>query len=244
MVRSVGTPDGIDEYRARRLVSRMLMEGGSVRDIAERLELSQAVVRRLTRELHKRWLSESEADYRERLALELARLEDLEREARRAWRRSGRPVKIRRRVMVLKDAPPAAEPDIFADLDSPAEKVLTTVQETRETRQRDGDPRFLDLAHRCVDSRLKIMGAYKDQSIYANLITADQMMQFARAVIDGAVRAGIDGAALERLKANTIKLLPNAELPEPEPCYNEDVGPTAEEPDCGDYLNGHHIEEV
>ena len=189
--------------RINRIASRMLLEGHQPSEIGDALGVPTREVKKHARELLKRWLADADTDYRTKLAQELAKLHDLEREAKRAWRRSRKPAQTRRQVKVLKTV--AREPDLFDERTSVEE--LTVVQEHFEERGQSGDPRFLDAACKCIDMRLKIMGAFKDVNIYANYITSDQMMLFTRAFLDAA-RQVVDPITLEQLQQKTLQLLP------------------------------------
>lgn len=206
------------ESQHHRLVSRMLLEGYSPKDIAASLAISTATVNRVTTELQRRWIADADNDYKLKLAQELANLKELEREAKRAWRRSQKPAQTKRQTFARRKAKgvsPDADPlDLMFAEAEPDELVLC--EEVTETKGRDGDPRYLELVHKCTETRLKIMGAFKDISIFANCITGDQMMQFANAFIESARLELGDGEALSRIKERTVKLLPNVTIHEPD----------------------------
>lgn len=94
------------------------------------------------------WLDRACEDYDSHVARELARIDQLEREAWEAWERSKRTARtVRTKTSPVPPAPAEGQP--------PAEPpVETTVTEAEQV----GDPRFLDKVGWCVETRVKMLG--------------------------------------------------------------------------------------
>lgn len=191
-----------------RIVAELYMEGRSVPEMAQLMGIAQSQVKNLMWTLSSRWRANADHNYADRVGQELARLMNVEETARREYRRSRKPGMIKRQEMVLRKAeqPPA---DIFDDggqQPEPPEEQLVVVKETLETRGRLGDPRYLQIAKDCAIERLKLMGAYDDDS----RVSFSPAQVFA--MIDATVRAveleGVAPELVQRIKARTLTMLP------------------------------------
>jgi len=124
--------------RDRRRIAELYLEGWLQADIAEELELSQSTISNDLNALHKRWLESSLIDFDQAKAVEIAKVDKLEREYYRAWRES----KEDKEISVTEKAV--------------GEKPRSTAQIRREGQV--GDPRFLAGVQWCIERRCKILG--------------------------------------------------------------------------------------
>jgi hypothetical protein len=131
-----------DAVLARRTeVARLYCGGLAQHEIATRVGVSQSQVFKDLVAVRNSWRQAASEDFADRLGRELAKLDEVEREAWAGYQRS-------MRTAVKKTAKV-----IHADGDVRSEST-----ETRE--EQAGDPRFLQVAESCIDRRLRILGAY------------------------------------------------------------------------------------
>jgi len=124
--------------RDRRRIAELYLEGWLQADIAEELELSQSTISNDLNALHKRWLESSLIDFDQAKAVEIAKVDKLEREYYRAWRAS----KEDKEISVTEKAG--------------GEKPRSKAQIRREGRV--GNPSFLSGVQWCIERRCKILG--------------------------------------------------------------------------------------
>lgn len=124
------------------VVANRLLQGYSLRDIAEELGVSKPRAAELTRQVAQHWRNSAMVDIDEARGIELAKLDKLEHEYWLAWERS----KMPRTMTTQRTAPmPAGSSDM-------------RVTAGMRTEERDGDPRFLDGVFKCIERRIKIYG--------------------------------------------------------------------------------------
>lgn len=197
----------VKKSATRRRISRLVLAGLSQTEIAEKTGHSESTVREHCDELFQRWMTDSDTDYRQRLAQELARLQRIENEAWAAWRRSKGPAQSVQKVYAKVPVEGASPDDLFAE---PAE--LKCVQEIHNERGQCGDPRFLTIAKECTQERLRLMGAYKDIAITANFLEVNQVVAFANQLISVVERAGVEPQRIEAIKAGVLQMMPGAPI--------------------------------
>ncbi len=207
------------ETQNQRLVARMLLEGYRPAEIAASLGLGERTVKRMAKVLNGRWQRDADSDYKGKVARELANIKQLEQEAKEAWRRSQEPALVHKTTKARRKVSEATDLSVFAaaEGEAPADVYeMVVVEETTELRAQAGDPRFLDLARSCAVEQLKVMGAYRDEGNLQNVITAEQMMEFARAFMEAARQEVGDEGVIRRLQAKTVRLLPGGAAAEVE----------------------------
>jgi hypothetical protein len=123
--------------KRRGQVADMYVRGMKQMDIAEELKLSQATISNDIKAIQAVWKAACVRDFDLARQRELEKLDKLEREAWAAWERSQRPSQ----GATVREGKPGANG--------------TT---TKAMKQRDGDPRFLDVIHRCITSRRTLLG--------------------------------------------------------------------------------------
>jgi len=124
--------------RDRRRIAELYLEGWLQADIAEELELSQSTISNDLNALHKQWLESSLIDFDQAKAVEIAKVDKLEREYYRAWRES----KEDKEISVTEKAG--------------GEKPRSKAQIRREGQV--GNPSFLAGVQWCIERRCKILG--------------------------------------------------------------------------------------
>ena len=122
------------EQRQHR-VSALYVKGWSQLEIAAELNCCQATISRDLTALRNEWRASRIRNIDEAVAVELRKLEHLERKAWSAWEQSQQPVET---TKVTQD-----------DSGKKAEKVV---------KQRQGNPQYLGQVHRCIVARLTLLG--------------------------------------------------------------------------------------
>lgn len=146
------------------VIARLYIAGKSQREIAEVVNAGRPEEKHIgprqvsdsLKGIRDAWLDSACEDYDSHVARELARIDQIEREAWEAWERS----KLTARTVRTKTSPVPPPP---AEGQPPGEApVETTVTESEQA----GDPRFLDKVGWCVDARVRLLGlAAPDTSI-------------------------------------------------------------------------------
>ncbi len=159
-------------------VAEMYLKGSSQDAIAKALSTTQATVSNDLAACREKWKEESVGAFDERLATELRRIDMVEEAAWGGWERSMRDQEtIVNRVdtVPIREAPIDDDPNghgprnerIRQRLTTPvgSKATMTVLRATEETVRKGqiGDPRFLDKVAWCIDTRLRILGAYKEQ---------------------------------------------------------------------------------
>lgn len=164
-----------DDFRIielRMKIARQYLEGQTQEEVAKDLGLSVASVSNHLKKIREYWLSLMMVDFDEKKSREIAKIDNLERIAFRAWRRSTRPTQTRHvsvkeaiRVEKQRDKDGKEVPG-----KAPLAKMvpIEKTDDTKETTQA-GDPRFLQIIDRCIEKRLKLMGALKEDNGGTNI---------------------------------------------------------------------------
>lgn len=139
-----------------RRVAELYLRGLSQMEIAERLGCSQPTVSNDLAGLRAEWLASSLRDFNEAKAQELAKLDELEREAWRAWERSCQDA-VTQQVKVEQVPLPTKRKDQSAI--GPEQERLQVVRRVAEKTSKGqvGDPRFLGQVAWCIEARVRIL---------------------------------------------------------------------------------------
>lgn len=157
---------GRSEYRRKEIarnhrraeVAELYLSGYVQARIADVLAIAQGTVSKDLAFLHKQWAESSLIDLDAKKALELKRIDTVEREAWDAWRRSvgSATVKtIATRGAIIKEGKEGTTE--FKEL-RPAETTL-------RTEDLPGDPRYLTVVLKCIEQRRRILGLDAPQKI-------------------------------------------------------------------------------
>ena len=148
--------------KRRQQVASLYVRGASQFDIAADLKVSQPTVSRDLEAIRKLWIESTLADFTERLALELARIDELERVAWVEFEKSRQP----KTTTTSKREARAQRGRRGGLIRLVPEVEVTTETETEKT----GDPRFLDQVRWCVETRLKLLGAFTNSEAATKII--------------------------------------------------------------------------
>lgn len=138
----------------RRKTARLYLEGHSQREIADRLRVSVATVGGDLAKIRKQWLDSTLIDFDEAKAKEIAKIDAVEAELWEAWRRSCKPNRV---TEITEKASVLVHKKSRTTVNEPFERNQKTV-----LRDQSGDPRFMDGILKCVEMRLRLLGALKD----------------------------------------------------------------------------------
>lgn len=119
----------------RQQVAELFLQSRTQTEIARELGVAQSTVSADLKALHERWRATALRDFDAARAVELKKLQRIEREAWQAWQRSQEPLETTKVTQVGEDRR--------------AEKSV---------RHQHGDPRYLEIVHRCIMSRRALMG--------------------------------------------------------------------------------------
>jgi len=119
----------------RQQVAKLYLQGKGQAEIAHELNLAQATISRDLESIQTAWRQSSIRDFDAQRDLEIAKLNQVEKEAWAAWERSQQP---------------ALTADVIGAAGSQTAK--------RTLRHQCGNPRFLELALRCNEERRKLLG--------------------------------------------------------------------------------------
>lgn len=128
-------------------VSRMYFEGKLQSEIAEVIGVSQAAISKDLKTLKKAWQESALIDFDAAKQMQLARIDNLERETWATWNKS--------------------KEDRITETEGTSESLkhgtLTTYSKT--TQKHIGDQRFIDTLARLIEQRSKILGLYSDTTV-------------------------------------------------------------------------------
>lgn len=129
-------------------VAELYVTGMSAASIASELNLARtSIIDVFLVELRHRWAQSAQAEYDERMALEVAKLDRLEREYWAGWQRSLTVRTTQKQIGKLKAN----------------ERTPTGYEAVQE--QLTGDPRFLDGLQKCMERRHKLLGLEAETKI-------------------------------------------------------------------------------
>ena len=132
----------LEIVRRRQQVAELYVQGWSQSAIAERVGISQATVCDDLKCIRADWRQSAVRDFDQARDKELAKLDRIEREAWAAWERSQKP---QQSAVIQGDG---------------------AQQPTRKTlKNQNGDPRYLELAMKCIAARRAILGLDAPQKL-------------------------------------------------------------------------------
>jgi predicted transcriptional regulator len=132
----------------RRLrVAQLAAQGRTQLEIADELGVSQPTICADLNEIHSQWRKSAEAETAERIAREIAMIEEIRRAAWEGWARSQQDEE-RKRVKTT------AAPD----------QDGVKVEKIKERRTRSGDSKMLQTALKCSEMILRTLGAFKTKA--------------------------------------------------------------------------------
>lgn len=192
----------IDQER-RKKVADMYLGGKAQWQIARILGVSEGEVARDLQHLREVWTADFNSTSRDGILEQLAKINLLEETARDAWLRSCQTETTQKvtRKKAMRNELVNGKPTGKAKL------VLVEEVDDTTTRQKIGDPRFLDQIRWCVETRLKLIGALEGTANTAQVqICWESLYQPPPKVVD----------PLEE-KIAAVKALTNQQPPKPPP---------------------------
>lgn len=123
----------------RKNVAKRYLRGETQWEIARAFEVDQATISTDLKAIQKEWLAQALLDRGEWTARELARIDEVERNAWVAWTKSQENAEVLRAKM--------------RGQNSETEKI---------SKGQAGDPRYLDIVLKCVTKRCELLGLDKD----------------------------------------------------------------------------------
>lgn len=138
-------------------VIKLYLQGVSVRDIAKRVNVRASDVYMDLRFARKKWLKTIQASAEEYLTAEVEKINLIEAEAWEQWERSKLDAETK-----------AIEKDVTGK----------TTKKTRSIKGQCGDPRYLDVALKCIDKRCRMLkiGEYTTETSLANAVKAVEVV--------------------------------------------------------------------
>lgn len=152
-------------------VAKLYLRGTTQYDIAGEIGVDRSTIARDLEAVRKEWMASSLVDFNEAKAVELQKLDHLESVAWQGWERScldavtvqHKTEKVRKRKSKEEQQEEAKGKRRVEE----GEEALIPIKvnEDRKVSGQAGDPRFLEQVYKCIDARLKVLGAYKDQTV-------------------------------------------------------------------------------
>jgi hypothetical protein len=134
----------------RHQVAQLYLQGWTQQAIARQLEVVQSTICTDLQQIRREWRASSIRDFDEARAVELQKIDQLEREAWAAWERSQKPLQT---------------------------AVVTGQGAGERTRKsltnQYGDPRFLEVVHKCIAQRRALLGL--DTTVPRDLDAHDEL---------------------------------------------------------------------
>lgn len=127
----------------RKNVASRYVRGQTQWEIARAFEVSQATISLDLKAIHAEWLESAVRDLDARKAMELAKVDEVERQAWVAWARSMENAETKREKV----------------------KIGADGETIKISKGQAGDPRFLDAVLKCVERRCKILGVEAGQPL-------------------------------------------------------------------------------
>lgn len=134
----------------REQIAGLYLTGRSQLSIAQELGVTQQCISQDLKRLHATWEASALANIDAKKALELAKIDQVEREAWQAWTRSQQPREIR-----LTDTTKGGEVILADGTKMPKAPIRKT---SVRYEGQSGDPRFLERIQKCIDQRCAIIG--------------------------------------------------------------------------------------
>lgn len=135
-------------------------------EIAQELGVSQPTVSNDIAAIREKWLANSMMNMNERVAAEVAKLDNLERIALKGWERSCEDAE---EITVMK-SPPRLKIELKNGdkLEKKQDKKPKVTSEIVKTKGQSGNPAFLAEARACAQQRCKLLGLLDERAVNIN----------------------------------------------------------------------------
>jgi hypothetical protein len=134
-------------------IAMMYVRGDSQWSIAKHFGLSQQQISVDLKSLEQEWRQSALRDFDDLRGVQLAKIDELEREYWTAWEKSKKPI-----TKTRQEATPKRNR-------ATGESVPTPDKIIKEVRESVGDPRWLDGVHKCIERRCKLLGLDAPQTV-------------------------------------------------------------------------------
>lgn len=171
-----------DQYRimARRIkVAKLYVEGATQCEIAHEVGVSQNAITKDLQAIRQEWLASAQSSYDERKAQELAKIDNLERLAIKAWTKScnDAEIDVRKVERALRSVNDSAR--VEGGKRGGSGKVLNVemkmlpIKKThhKTVKGQTGNPAFLEIIKACIELRAKICGLFTDVTVNSTNIS-------------------------------------------------------------------------
>jgi predicted transcriptional regulator len=144
----------------RRLrVAQLAAQGRTQQEIALELGVSQPTICADLNEIHAQWRQATAAESADRIAREIAMIEEVRRAAWQGWARSQQDAERERVKTTVKADESSADADMSQTRTE--EDGGVRVERTKERRTQSGDSKLLQIALNCSEMILRTLGAFK-----------------------------------------------------------------------------------
>lgn len=149
--------------------AELYLKGMTQSAIAAELKVSVNTISWDLQKVREEWLARAGKAFEERKAEELAKIDQIELMAWRGWEKSIERQEVHRSVKeTVRQQVRDSENKVTGHRMVPVKVVDETV-----VKGQSGDPRFLEMATRCVEMRLRILGLWKGDVNIKNQVTLD-----------------------------------------------------------------------
>lgn len=161
-------PNGFVHDREARIQreTEMYIKGMSLKAIADEVKLSIATISNDLAKVRERWIAESIVNYDEAVAREIAKIDNLEMTSWKAWEKSleDSSEEVKKKELA-REAPQKGDKKA-----KPSKPRLVPVKIVEEVRRKGqtGDPRFLERIAWCIETRSKLLGLIKKDTVQNN----------------------------------------------------------------------------
>lgn len=164
--------------------------------ICKSLKITPKTYKEVLDESKDRWRQRNEGQYKTILVEQLAKVDEVESEAWRAWRdsREGRKVPFERVEKALKNVIDSTHNPKKGE-EPRTKPELVVVKVVNEMRQvvGEGSVQFLSVIQWCVETRLKVIGALSPEKTTVNVFVGDRSEKKDRTWYDDLLDASKDG---------------------------------------------------
>lgn len=158
--------DSVRVAQRRQKVAELYLKGLTQWEIAHQMGVAQVTISRDLRKLQKRWLARAESDLLRKRAMELAKIDRVERMAWEGWTKSTADAVTVTTRMERGSPPPSSAASRLRGASARACRGVSNHPTARRVLERVvrgqcGDVRFLEMVCKCIDQRSKLLGLYE-----------------------------------------------------------------------------------
>lgn len=146
----------------RKIVAERYLHGYSLQAIADEVKVSVVTVWKDMKALSQAWIEQSIESFDARKQIEIEKLNQLEMTAWQAWQKSCENAEFerKRKEFIRKEV---EVKDAKGKIKKGFKLLPFKVHTETTSKGQTGDSKFLDIIQKCIETRLKVMGVYKDE---------------------------------------------------------------------------------